>query len=69
MSVNKITKAERESLILKAALLLRAGVGQRAAERSLQESEGVSKQRARTAVAKAIMRQNRPQNKKGEENV
>jgi hypothetical protein len=57
--MNKTTKAEREALIARAAQLLLAGWDQRGAERALQD-RGISKQRARTAVAKAIMRQRKP---------
>jgi len=58
--MNKVTQAERAALIAQATALLKAGYGQRAAEQALYE-DGISKQRARHAVAKAMMRRNRPQ--------
>jgi len=58
--MNKTTNAERQRLYDIAAQLLAAGYGQRAAEAHLQNTEGVSKERARHAVAKAILRRNKP---------
>ena len=53
-------KQEREQLISRAAELLRMDIGARAAEAQLQREAGISRDRARHAVAKARMRMNRP---------
>jgi len=58
--MNRITNAERERLYAKAAALLQQDIDARAAEAHLQRSEGVSRDRARHAVAKARLRMNRP---------
>lgn len=58
------TKNQREALYQKAADLLRRGLGSRQAEAQLASNEGVSIERARHAVAKALQRQRRP--KKGD---
>lgn len=57
--VNKVTRAEREALIRQAAELLHQDFDGNQVEAKLAQ-EGVSKQRARHAVAKVRLRENRP---------
>lgn len=56
---NRVTKAEREALITRATELLHQDPNGNQVEAQLAR-EGVSKQRARHAVAKVRLRENRP---------
>ncbi len=56
---NTVTNAERQRLYTQARLLLDKGHTFQQATEALR-STGISRQRARHAVAKAILRKNRP---------
>lgn len=58
--MNRITKAEREVLYAKARDLLESGVGRKDAAARLVRENSISMERARSAVAHARLRMNRP---------
>lgn len=62
--MNRTTKEERQQLIDQAAQLLAQGKTLSQITGSLQRTAGVSRQRARHAAARAILRANRPKAKR-----
>jgi len=62
---NTVTKQERDRINARAAQLYEQnGRGQSAAVEALITETGISRQRARTAVARAMLRANRPKERK-----